>query len=432
MGETNGGHELYDDGSRDWSIDRRRFIAIGGAALVTAAGCVDSGGEPEAEDEASDRPPMTVRDATTNETAVFTDETLEVTATIENEGDRAGTFHAELRMNDVIVQTEAVEVGAGDTESVTFTGTFSEPGEYDVYVNDTAAGTVRVELPPPEFELREASLVDRTVAVGEELEVRATIANVGGREGAISADLQANGRTVETREVTIDAGVEESVTIAHAFDEPGRYAIDLNGTAVGTATVERPATFEVVETSLPEATARVGEPVEVTARVANVGERAGTTSVDLERGGEAITTREVTIEAGETATVRFSVPFENRGVAALSVNGVDVGRVYVTECETVVSETITVGSGSTETYAFDLTEYVDVTVAVRTRNGVEPTLAVVGPSETLVENESGDPIEVALTTGEPGRHEIRLENDALLPWREGTWAVEIELCRWAV
>lgn len=419
--------------------DRRRFLRLCGTTLLAgAAGCTDTGGDAdgggssgqESDNETAPEPALGVSDATVSETEIYLDETLEITGTIENEGDAEGTFYAELRIDGTIIETKEVTVGAGETESVTFSGTFGEPGEYEVGVNDVRAGTVVVERRPPEFEIRDASIEKTTIAVGEEVEVQATVANVGGREGTFTAELQVDGLSVETQDVTIAAGNETAVPFGYAFESPGRYEVSVNDVAVDAVTVAPPAEFEVTATAIERTTARIGENVEVRATIANVGGLEGTVTATLEEGGEPIATREVTIPSAETETVRFSVGFEERGAYALSVNGVDVDTLYVTECYVPVDERVTVDSRSSKSYSFDLKERVDVTIRAETRDGVAPTLTVVGPSSTLVDGTKNDSIDGTVTTETAGSHEIRFENDAFLPWRSGTWDIEIEICTW--
>lgn len=421
---------------------RRSVLALGGAAIGSVAGCTDAGSAGNG--TASDGPTIVVRDATVSETAVTTEESLDVRATVENEGEESGTFHAQLRVDGVIVDTQAVSVGAGETESVTFDGSFGEPGEYEVHVNDTPAGTVRVERPPPTFELVETDASGASALVGEEYEVRVTVANTGGREGTIRLGLRADRRTVAVGDATVEAGAEATVTLIGTFDAPGSYDLAIREEGIdppesrvafgeqrlGTVVVEQPATFEVVGTATSETALDVGEELTVRARIENVGDRPGTATATLEADGEAIATREGEIEAGEGATARFTVTFDRRGRRTLAVNGTRVGAVYVRECTVEVAETITVDSRSTETYAFDLDEYETLTVLARTRSGVDPTLAVVGPDGPLIEGESGERVRRTVEAAEAGRYEVGLENGALLPWNDGTWAVDIEVCRW--
>lgn len=448
MGTSNDGGRR--EGTSDRSLGRRRFVGLGAAALAGAAGCTDSGSEAGEEESAgepdgSEGAEMAVREATVNATTIHTEQTLEVSATIENTGGEAGTYHAELRMDDVIVDTEAVEVGPGESESVTFTGSFGEPGEYEVGVNDVVVDTVRVELPPPEFELVEAALSESTVAVGEAIEAHATVANVGGQEGSVDVDLRADDRTVATRELTIEADERESVTIAHAFESPGEYGIEIGGEPLGTVTVEIPATFAIDETAVPERSAGIGEPLDVDVRVENVGEQAGTAGATLFADGDAVETSEGPLGPGESAVARFEPSFEQAGAYSLSVavgsggppgsgaeadDTVELGTVYVTDCYVAVSETVTVESGSEETYASTLAEHDELRIRARTRDGVDPSLTVVGPSGALIDEGSDGAIESSLVVSEAGRHEIRFENGSALPWRDGIWAIEIVRCTW--
>ncbi len=174
-----------------------------------------------------------------------------------------------------------------------------------------------------------------------------------------------------------------------------------------------------------------GEDVTVVATVSNVGGQEGTFTAELERDGETIATRAVTVAAGERTTVRFPVSFGERGAYALSVNGVAVDTVYVVECSTVIDERITVASRSSRTYRYRLKERAEMTVTVTARSGVKPTVSVVGPSgEPVIDGVTGGSIHESFTAATAGTYRIRVGNDALLPLRNGTWDIEIEICTW--
>ncbi len=425
MGQEMDGHD-----STGIAIGRRRVVLGGTALHVGAAGCTDSGGAGESE-RADSPPSMTVVEAPVSAAAATTEESVEVRATVANEGDEEGTSHAELRVDGVIVETEAVTVPAGKTESVAFSGTFNRPGEYEVRVNDERAGTVVIELPPPEFEITSTAIDRTTLPIGGTIEVRATVANVGGQAGTFSAELRIDGVSVETRETTIDAGAEKGVTFTHAFSGPGDYEVHINETVVDSVRVAPPAEFEITSTAVDRTTVEVGESVAVRATVTNVGNLDGTTAAELERDGDVIAAREVTLAPAETTSVRFSVDFDEPGASELRVNGVPAGTVYVRACSIAVSETVTVGSRSSKTYQFDLKENAAIAIRATTRAGVDPTLTVAGPvGEALIDGQTDTAIRETVTTRAAGRHEIRLTNGAFLPWKRGTWVVEIERCTW--
>lgn len=422
------------DERRSRRIDdrRRRVLRVGGAALaVTSAGCLGFGTDDPEGNESAPEPRIRVVDASVSETEITVEDELEVTGTLENEGDRAGTFHAELRIDGSIIDTKEVTVEAGETATVTFAGSFAEPGEYVVSVNDVTAGTVLVELPPAEFELVDASVSATTVAPGEAVEVTATVENVGGQEGTFTVRLRIDGEVVETQDVTVDADETASVRFVRRFDEPDTYEVAVNDLAVDTIVVAPPAEFEVTATSIDRTFIRVGDEVEIAARVANVGGQSGTFDLEVQRDGEVVASRELTIAAGEETTERFSIGFEERGAYAMSIGGTDVDTVYVTECSTRVEETITVEERSSHTYAFDLKENVEVRIATETRDGVDPIVSVDAPSgEPPVDGTSDGSVRESFITDEAGQYRLRLENGATLPWRDGTWDVRVDVCTW--
>lgn len=430
-GGGDGQHERRTNEPNDIDGDRRRFLYLGGTALgVGSAGCLGRGTD-DADDGAASRPPPTVTNASLSDTTVFVGQPVEVTATVTNGGERKDTLYAELRVDGMIVDTTDVTLAAGETASVTFTRSFDTPGEYRMSVNDATGGAVVVERRPAAFEIRNASLSTGTIRVGKPIEVTATITNVGGQQGTFTAELRVNGTIADTTDVTLAAGASTSVTFTRSFDTPGEYRMSVNDATAGSVRVERPPAFEVGNTLVDATRVTTDEDVTVVATVSNVGGQEGTFTAELERDGETIATRAVTVAAGERTTVRFLVSFGERGAYALSVNGVAVDTVYVVECSTVVDERITVASRSSRTYRYRLKERAEMTVTVTARSGVKPTVSVVGPSgEPVIDGVTGGSIHESFTAATAGTYRIRVENDALLPLRNGTWDIEIEICTW--
>ncbi len=85
-----------------------------------------------------------VTDASLDPSELQPGDSTTVTATIENTGDRDGTFTAELRVDGVTVDQQDVSVPAGETETITFSRAFDDEGTYDVAVSETSAGSVNV------------------------------------------------------------------------------------------------------------------------------------------------------------------------------------------------------------------------------------------------------------------------------------------------
>ncbi|MXV62940.1 PGF-CTERM sorting domain-containing protein [Natronorubrum sp. JWXQ-INN-674] len=86
-----------------------------------------------------------VSDVQVDDTDLEVGESTDVSATVENVGDEAGTFTAELLVDGEVTDETDIALEAGETETVTFTASFDDPGEYEVTVSDADGVTVSVE-----------------------------------------------------------------------------------------------------------------------------------------------------------------------------------------------------------------------------------------------------------------------------------------------
>ncbi|WP_155120591.1 PGF-pre-PGF domain-containing protein [Haloprofundus marisrubri] len=87
--------------------------------------------------------------------------------------------------------------------------------------------------------------------------------------------------------------------------------------------------FALSSPSLAGTTASVGQATEVSATVENTGDAAGTYTVDLTANGDVVDTKEVTVPAGESEQVTFSVSFDEAGTYDLAINGEALGAITV-------------------------------------------------------------------------------------------------------
>jgi hypothetical protein len=85
--------------------------------------------------------------------AVYTGETVDITALVTNTGGQAGSYQVTLKINGVAEVTQEVILGAGSSEQVSFTTTRGIAGTYSVELNG-ATGTFEVRpkpvIPPSE------------------------------------------------------------------------------------------------------------------------------------------------------------------------------------------------------------------------------------------------------------------------------------------
>ncbi len=105
----------------------------------------------------------------------------------------------------------------------------------------------------------------------------ATVVNNGDETGTSPVRLQANDDIVDTTNVSLSGGQQTNVTFVYVFESGGEYDVAVNSDSGGNISVTQPATFEVRDVKLSNQSVETGESVDVTATVANVGQRVETT-----------------------------------------------------------------------------------------------------------------------------------------------------------
>jgi hypothetical protein len=155
-------------------------------------------------------------------------ETLEVTATVENEGEDSGGGEVSLSIDGG--QTDSIDVllEGGESETVTLEWPTGEgdAGDYSAEVtagngSDSAAVTV-TSAPTPiggdgdgnatfEVNITEVRPPDGS---GGSLEVDATVENTGDRSDTQNVSLIVDGEETDSQELTLDGGESESVTFS--------------------------------------------------------------------------------------------------------------------------------------------------------------------------------------------------------------------------
>ena len=168
---------------------------------------------------------------------VVVGEEATVTASIENTGEVEGTYHATLTVNNEIVESKDVLLGAGLKQTISFRITEDDPGIYKVEVGELAC-TLKV-LKPAEFELISLGVNPKVIKVGEEATVTANLKNHGEAGGTYSLSLSIDGEVIETRDVTLAGGVTKPVTFSISQYLPGTYSIEI-GSLAGSLKVIQP------------------------------------------------------------------------------------------------------------------------------------------------------------------------------------------------
>ena len=326
--------ELRVDGER---VQRLTTLVSGsGTKAVTFEQAFEEAGEYTLTVDGTSAGTLTVEDPATFEVrnaslasnTTVVNEPVTITGTVENVGDRTGTFTGGLVVDGGTVETADISIAGGENATVTFERSFPDPGEYDVGVNETSAGNLSVEGIPV-FEVQNATLSTDTVVINQSATVTATVANVGNKTGTFTGALETDGAPTETAAVTVAPGENETVTFDPRFESAGEYDLGVNGTSAGNLTVVEPVASTVRNVTVVPTTVTTGETVTTNVTVENTGTERGPVSVDLAVNGTLVAVGSLTLDPGTNGTVQFEQTFEAAGSYEIAVEGSVVETVVV-------------------------------------------------------------------------------------------------------
>ncbi|WP_367175513.1 CARDB domain-containing protein, partial [Haloarcula rubripromontorii] len=244
---------------------------------------------------------------------------VELTATVTNTGGQAGSVTGNFSVANSVVESREVTLAGGEATEITYEHVFNNSGNYVVSINGERAGTVTVKEPAA-FDTAAVDLNRTSARTGEPIEVTATVVNDGDQTGTSPVRLQTNADIVDTTNVTLPGGQQTEVTFVYVFESGGEYDVAVNGDSGGNISVTQPATFEVRDAKLSTQSAETGESVDVTATVANVGTESGNYTAALAESNQTLKSKTIgPIAGGETATVSFSISFDDEGNRSLSI-----------------------------------------------------------------------------------------------------------------
>jgi hypothetical protein len=194
------------------------------------------------------QPDIIVTGAQAHPTTVTQGETVNITATAENQGDAEGDKTLELRVDGTAVDEETVSLEAGVETEVTFTWSTDTSGDYDLAVSGVNAGTVTVEEAPAELEITSISVNPSDPVETMEATVTGEITNSGGSAGSLQVTFRVDGQSQMSQTVQVSAGSTESVTFSWTPQDAGSHTVSLNSQNQG---VQVLAAVELINTWLP-------------------------------------------------------------------------------------------------------------------------------------------------------------------------------------
>jgi len=193
----------------------------------------------------------------------------------------------------------------------------------------TTFAIIGVVTPPPPaaFSVSSLSIQPAEVEPAETVTIAVSVANTGGESGSYTVVLKIDGVKEAEKTVTIAAGDSQEVSFSVTKEDAASYSVTVDGLS-GSFTVApvvvppEPAAFSVSYLSVsPRLEVEPGETVTITVLVANTGGESGSYTVVLKIDGVKEAEETVTVAAGESQEVSFSVTREDPGDYTVDVDG---------------------------------------------------------------------------------------------------------------
>ena len=96
-------------------------------------------------------------------------------------------------------------------------------------------------LNPSNIITQSATLTETKVSPGQKVDIAATIVNKGGSNGTARITLYVNGQEVESKGISLASGQATPVVFSISRNDPGTYAVMVNGVSAGSFTVDTSA-----------------------------------------------------------------------------------------------------------------------------------------------------------------------------------------------
>jgi hypothetical protein len=281
-------------------------------------------------------------DLAVNRTEAKIGEPIGITVNVVNKAQESGSYSVALSINDSVVQTKTGQLDGGASTSLLFEVVEQNLGTYQFKIG-ALNGTfiISPSAPPPkpaEFQVGNLTIDPEVAQPGLAVNVTAKITNVGEASGSYSVDFKVNNAVKDSKTVQLSGG--ETATVAFTVTETakGTYTVAI-GNATGTFSVQEPSKITLTGMIVKPYEVWAGQTVTVTAKGNNQGTSASSLSLKLKVGTttdnlQTLQTKTLTLEAGATGTVDFTItadplPGGDSLTYLIDVNGMQGGYMVV-------------------------------------------------------------------------------------------------------
>ncbi len=274
-------------------------------------------------------------------TQAMAGETIVVSATARNFGDKTGSYSMVLLVNGKERETRNIQLEGGKTTTERFDVVEQAEGTYVVKVGDlTKSFEITSEAKPPapaEFQVSNLEVNPTTALANEAVEISVTVMNIGEESGSHSLNLIINGVIRDTQNVELSGGATIVVEFQVTEANEGTYNVEVDGLS-SSFTVAGTASSNIILNRLIVSPYEIwgGETVTIKALTQNLGDQPGTLHAQLKIKDEVQETRAVTFAAGESKQIEFTTTAEYTGTGE-ALDGYSVKMINVGNQSNVLS-----------------------------------------------------------------------------------------------
>jgi hypothetical protein len=181
----------------------------------------------------------------------------------------------------------------------------------------------------PLFSVGNLTITPNQIKEGDTVTITAVVSNSGTAAGQYSMVLRIGSVVENIAELNLNPGERQTATFSVIKDIAGDYQVDVDGLRGMFTVIQRlPASFSISNLTITPERVKQGETVNISAVVANTGEKEGSYSVVLRIKGIAERIEEITLPPGKNQRVVFNVTKDAAGFYPVALENLS-GRFVV-------------------------------------------------------------------------------------------------------
>lgn len=262
---------------------------------------------------------------------VISGEAVAVSVFVANTGGKEGTYKAKLTINGEEEESKSVTLAAGESKGVAFLVTKEDVGNYNVAIGDLSGSFVVVA--PASFSLSNLNIIPTKLTTSDKVFISVTVTNTGGSEGAYNLVCNVdNGFDWELTSLDLAPGESVEYIFSLPAGDAGEHEIAIEDIS-GSFTVVEPIRISNLNIGPGEVLA--SEPVDISVSLYNPNESEESCDLSLEINGAEAATRSITLAAGESKDITFTVVRDSVGTYDIAIG--DLSGSFIVVAPAVLS-----------------------------------------------------------------------------------------------